>query len=70
MDSVYLDLFQHQIINLSQVEVLKSEQSCYAAKIDDKAIVKIGDDFWSPYGISGHWDLRLHGRGWAIWIKN
>ena len=57
------------ITNLSRVDILVSEANQYVAMIDNHVIVKIGDSFWSPFGLSGFWDLKLSGRGWAIWQK-
>lgn len=57
------------IASTSTVGVLRSAPACYAARVDGKVIVKIGDEFWSPYGIEGHWDLTLSGDGWAIWAR-
>ena len=56
------------ITNQSHVQVLHAQHYCYVAKIDGKTIVKIGESFWNPYGIPGHWSLTLSGEGWAIWI--
>lgn len=57
------------ITNMSNVEVLVAESDQYVAMIDGRVIVKIGDDSWSPFGISGFWNLKLDGAGWAIWQK-
>lgn len=54
------------ITNLSNVEVIESH-SCYAARINGNVIVKIGDDFWSPSGVPGNWQLKMSGDGYAIW---
>jgi alpha-amylase len=61
---------KNNITNISDVEVIQSTISSYVAKIDNRILVKIGDDFWSPYGINGYWNLELSGDGWAIWKKN
>jgi hypothetical protein len=47
--------------------VLQAGHDCYAARIDDTTIVKIGDSFWNPSSIPGRWSLKLAGEGWAIW---
>ncbi|CAN1208669.1 hypothetical protein TUMEXPCC7403_00510 [Tumidithrix helvetica PCC 7403] len=60
---------QQNITNLSQVQVLQADRNCYAAKIDHRTIVKIGDSFWNPSGQSGSWDLKISGDGWAIWAS-
>ena len=57
------------ITNLSRVDILVSEPNQYVAIVDDRIIVKIGDGFWSPFGMPGVWDLKLSGRGWAIWQR-
>ena len=36
------------ITRTSWVEVLQATSFCYAAKVHDRLIVKIGDDFWNP----------------------
>lgn len=56
------------ITNHSQVRVIHAASDCYAAMIDDKTIVKIGDSFWNPSHEPGHWNLKMFGDGWAIWI--
>ena len=56
------------IARTSWVEVLRSGPACYAALIDGRTIVKIGDEFWGPNNGAG-WKLSLSGEGWAIWTK-
>jgi alpha-amylase len=51
----------------SRVDVLRATGSCYAALIDGKLVVKIGDESWNPSGLAGTWNLKLFGEGWAIW---
>ena len=51
----------------ANVTVLRAAESCYAANVNGRIIVKIGDEFWSPYGIEGNWLLVRSGEGWAIW---
>ena len=58
---------ENGITNQSDVEVLVTEEDCYAALIDEHIIVKIGDQFWNPEDVPGNWRLQLSGRGWAIW---
>ncbi len=60
---------QQNITNQSQVQVLHAESNCYAATIDNRTIVKIGDSFWNPIGHSGSWNLKIFGDGWAIWTS-
>lgn len=53
------------IKNTSRVKVVRSTDQCYVATIDDKVVVKIGDEMWNPN--DPRWNIRLSGRGWAIW---
>ena len=52
------------------VWVLRSNDICYAAKVGDRTLVKIGDEFWNPTGIAGTWKLELWGDGYAIWVAS
>jgi len=58
---------EQKITNHSHVHVLQAGHDCYAARIDDTTIVKIGDSFWNPSSFPGSWSLKLAGEGWAIW---
>ena len=60
---------ENNITNQSHVDVLVAQPDCYTARINDNIIVKIGDSFWSPYGIPGFWELKLSGHGWAVWKR-
>ena len=57
------------ITNQSRVEILARGGDLYAAKIDGRIIVNIGDRVWKPSdsGIPGNWSAILYGRGWAVW---
>ncbi len=59
---------ENRIPSNAFVEVVRSEGSCYVAKVNDRLLVKIGDEFWGPQ--EDGWKLQKYGNGWAIWIRS
>lgn len=62
---------EESICNKSKIEILVYTKSCYVARIDNKILVKIGEDFWNPGHIDGNWS-RVHdltGDGYAVWKR-
>lgn len=51
----------------SKVEILQADDNVYAAMIDQKVCMKIGDGDWCPSG--GDWELATCGQSYAIWQK-
>jgi alpha-amylase len=51
----------------SRVEILEANDSVYAAMIDQKVCMKLGDGDWSPR--QGEWELAISGQSYAIWQK-
>ncbi|KAG0612666.1 hypothetical protein M758_6G044000 [Ceratodon purpureus] len=51
----------------SRVEILEANNSVYAAMIDQKVCMKLGDGDWSPR--LGDWELAISGQAYAIWQK-
>ena len=54
----------HGIHARSKVEILKAEQLVYAAKIDDKVVMKIGPDHFHP---GTGWAQAGEGNCWCVW---
>jgi alpha-amylase len=50
----------------SQVSIARAEQGLYAAVVDWKVAVKLGDMPWSP---GQGWRLAAEGPGYAVWTK-
>ena len=68
-----------KIMHRSSVKVLKATADCYAACVDDKLCMKIGDGEWSPNSTNvappqgmedvanGRWQVQVSGSGFAVW---
>lgn len=54
------------INSASRVSILKAEQGLYAAVIDGKAAVKLGDRAWDP---GRGWKLAADGPSYAVWTR-
>ncbi|WP_372371468.1 alpha-amylase C-terminal beta-sheet domain-containing protein [Candidatus Uabimicrobium sp. HlEnr_7] len=54
------------ITSASKVEIKQANSNIYAAIIDSKLAMKIGDGDWSP---KGNWKLLASGNKYAIWTK-
>ncbi len=54
------------ITSTSSVSILKAEQGLYAAVIDSKVALKLGDKDWSP---GAGWKLAAEGPSCAVWTK-
>ena len=51
----------------SNVNILQASQNVYAAVIDNKLAVKLGDTNWNP---GSGWNQAALGKGYAVWVKN
>ena len=49
----------------SSVNILKAEAGVYAAQIDDRVVMKIGPDAFSPD--ETEWEYATHGDNWCVW---
>lgn len=49
-----------------QVRILRAEGGLYAAIIDGKAALKLGDKAWDP---GPGWTLAAYGNGYAVWTR-
>lgn len=58
---------RNDIHSRSKVEILEANNNVYAAMIDQKVCMKIGDGDWSPRW--GEWELATSGQAYAIWQK-
>jgi hypothetical protein len=47
------------------VNILKAEAGVYAAQIDDRVVMKIGPDAFSPD--ETEWEYATHGDNWCVW---
>jgi alpha-amylase len=50
----------------SAVQIVKAEQGLYAAVIDGKVAMKLGDTMWGP---GPGWTLAAQGQSYAVWTK-
>ncbi|XP_009411975.2 probable alpha-amylase 2 [Musa acuminata AAA Group] len=63
-----MDIRCHQDIHSrSNIKILEARSDLYAAKIDDKVCMKIGDGSWCPSG--REWTLAASGNRYAVWHK-
>ncbi|CAL9154333.1 unnamed protein product [Musa hybrid cultivar] len=51
----------------SKIEILEARSDLYAARIDNKVCMKIGDGSWCPSG--QEWTLAASGNRYAVWHK-
>ncbi len=54
------------ISSISSVSILKAEQGLYAAVVDGKVAVKLGDRAWEP---GAGWGQATTGPGYVVWTK-
>jgi hypothetical protein len=68
MPSLFLQVAirkRNDLHSRSRVEILEANNNVYAAMIDQKVCMKIGDGDWCPRG--GEWELATSGQSYAIW---
>ncbi|TMW96272.1 hypothetical protein EJD97_007641 [Solanum chilense] len=51
----------------SSIRIIEAQPNLYAATIDDKVSMKIGDGSWCPAG--KEWTLAISGHRYAVWEK-
>lgn len=54
------------IVSTSPVTIARAEQGLYAAFIDGRVALKLGDRAWSP---GAGWRLAAQGAGYAVWTR-
>lgn len=57
---------KYHISSTSKVDIQKADGEVYAAIIDGKVAMKIGQGNWAP---GSGWKLATSGSGYAVWIK-
>ena len=50
-----------------QVDILKADEEMYAARIDDRLLMKIGGGSYKPEDAS--WKDAASGKRWQVWLK-
>ena len=58
---------RNQLKNVSELNIVQATQNLYAAIIDNKVALKIGNDSWSPSG--SDWKLVANTDGYMIWER-
>ncbi|MDD5210288.1 MAG: alpha-amylase C-terminal beta-sheet domain-containing protein [Elusimicrobiales bacterium] len=54
------------ITSSSAVGIVKAEQGLYAAFIDGKVAVRLGDRMWDP---GAGWKTAAEGQGYSVWVR-
>lgn len=63
-----MDIRRRQAIHSrSSIRILEAQPNVYAAVIDEKVSIKIGDGSWCPAG--SEWTLATSGQRYAVWEK-
>lgn len=58
---------RQEIHSRSSVTIVEAQPNIYAAVIDKKVCMKIGDGSWCPDG--SEWRLATSGQRYAVWEK-
>lgn len=58
---------QNGINSTSSLKILRAETGLYAAIIDEKVVLKLGWQDWSP---GEGFELKTYGEQYAVWVKN
>jgi hypothetical protein len=58
---------RNDIHSRSKVQILEANNNVYAAMIDPKLCMKIGDGSWCPSW--DDWELATSGESYAVWQK-